>query len=157
MYQVNIESISAALAEGLEDMLAVHWQEVAHPTDPAFSPNWPAILEAERQKRLVPIVIRSGMRMIGYSCFCVTEHLHHQHSRIATNDTIYVDKDEGRGLAGVKLIRESELLLRMRGAQSIVYGTNLHVLSRDGSHDRVGRLLTHLGYSHVANTYAKRL
>lgn len=141
------------LADGLESLVALHWDEVALDKDTIpLGPDWEGYREDERRGVFKGIAARRDGRLIGYNCFWVMTTRHYRKTLHALNDVLYIDPDE-RGLAGLLLVMKSE---RMLGALAptikIIYHTKLH-----GELAKVGELLEKLGYRHIENVYAKVL
>jgi hypothetical protein len=155
--ELQWEPLDRLIADGVEDLLAAHWEEVAlDKSAVALAPDWPKARELERIGILKTLAMRREGVLIGYNAFLITPHLHYRQILQAVNDVIYLDPAE-RGSAGVRLIRGTEALLRELGVQRILYHTKLHVLLGRRKQGRVGDLLERLGYSHVENIHAKLL
>jgi hypothetical protein len=157
MLSIGWSSIDEALADGLEDMIALHWEEVAlDKTSIPLDVDWDGYRRREREKTFRGIAMRCDGRLIGYNAFFITPTLHYRSTLHALNDVIYVDPD-GRGMAGVRLLRESEHLLSgLAPLVKVIYHTKLHVVLGQGARSgTVGTLLERLGYSHIENVYAK--
>lgn len=119
--------------------------------------DWGRYFAMERAGCLRGITVRRNGKLIGYSAFITTPHLHYKSTPYAINDVFYIDP-EHRGLAGVRLIQQSEKLLREIGVRKVLYHVKLHVLLGKGSNRAiVGRLLERLGYRHIEEVYAKLL
>ena len=154
---VGWETIDNALAAGLEDMIALHWDEVAlDKTAIPLDVDWEGYRRRERERTFRGIAMRRNGRMIGYNAFFITPTLHYKSTLHALNDVIYVDADE-RGMAGVRLLRETERLLStLAPLVKVIYHTKLHVVLGQGTKSgTVGTLLERLGYSHIENVHAK--
>jgi len=154
-----VETINDALRDGFEDLAAEHWAEVALDKDAVpLSPDWPKYRWLEKAGILKSITARRAGRLIGYDVFFVQPTLHYSTSTWAVNDILYLDPEERRGMAGARLILESEKLLREMGVQKVLYHTKLHVhLGHGKARGMVGDLLLKLGYKHVENVMAKLL
>lgn len=151
------ETINDALRDGFEDMAALHWEEVALDKDAVpLAPDWDKYRWLEKSGILKSVVMRRSGRMIGYNVFFVQPTLHYATSIWAVNDILYLDPEERRGLAGVRLIKAAEILLAELGVKKVLYHTKLHVhLGHGKAHGTVGDLLIRLGYKHVENVMAK--
>ena len=153
------ETITSVMEDGFEDLMTLHWQEVA--LDQArvpLAPDWPKYRHLERAGVLRTVGARLGNRLVGYDVFFVQPTMHYSTSLWAVNDVLYLDPDHRRGMAGARLIKESEPLLRSLGVEKVLYHTKLHTQHGHGmARGTVGDLLSKLGYKHVENVYAKML
>lgn len=153
-------SIDQARAEGFEDLLVAHWEEVE--TDPSpMAPNWPGYYALERSGILKMLLLRRGGRLIGYSVWFVQPPLHHRATPWAICDLLYVEPDERKGWTGAFLIRQSERLLRGLGARVIVCNvkprSRRENLDYQRGRDSVGHLLRRLGYALYEEVWARHL
>lgn len=148
------EPLTRLLDEGVEDLLFKHWQEVAMDRERIpLDPDWGFAREQERRGVLRTAALRRDGRLIGYNSMCVHPHIHYRSTLHAVNDVIYVDPAE-RGAAGVKLVRDTEALLKDLGVVKVIYHTKLAPI---GGKHTVGDLLAALGYKHFENLYCKLL
>lgn len=138
------ETIDQLRASGFDDLLVAHYEEVEDPHSP-MAVNWPAYYGLERQGVLQVFALRRDGRLIGYSSWFVQPPLHHRGTLWAVCDAVYVDPDERRGWAGVKLIRGAEQMLREQGAKVVSYNVKPDLDGKRGR-DSVGHLLRRLGY-----------
>jgi GNAT superfamily N-acetyltransferase len=153
------ETVASTLEAGLEDLIALHWEEVALNKDAVpLSPDWSKYHLLERAGVLKVVGARLGKRLIGYDIFFVQPTMHYSSCLWAVNDILYLDPDHRKGLAGARLIRESEKMLKPLGVTKVIYHTKLHVhLGHGKARDTVGGLLKRLGYAHVEEVYAKMI
>jgi len=114
-------------------LLIEHREELA--TDKALmvlKPDVEKYLAVEARGALMMIGAYRGVRLIGYSVNIVTNNLHYADLIMCQNDVLFLTKDERKGSAGLRLIRETERLARERGAQIALWhakpGTNLDKL-----------------------------
>lgn len=153
-------TLAEARAAGIEDFLALHWEEVE--SDQAVNPlaiNWPAYRDLERSDVLRIFLLRRSDRLIGYSVWFVQPLLHHSLTRWAVCDLLYVDPAERRGRTGVFLIIESMRLLKEDGAKVV----NISVKRRrepsdlgySRGRDTVGKLLSRLGFDLAEEVWVK--
>lgn len=152
-------TIQEARDLGIEDMLALHWEEIElnQETVP-LAINWSAYRDLERRGILKTLLMLIGGRLIGYSVFFVQPTLHHMSTRWAVNDILYLEPERRKGLAGARLVRGAEPMLAELGVEMVIYTVkmtgNLRSNRRDGS---VGELLKKLGYSPYEATFTKPL
>ena len=148
-------TIAEAREAGIEDHLALHWEEVEieHARNP-LAINWPAYRDLERQGVLRVYLLRRDARLIGYSVWFVQPPLHHSLTKWAVCDLLYVVPEE-RGRAGIKLVRDVERLLTDEGVKAINYNVKPANLDSRKPSGRVGLLLAKLGYRLVEEAWAK--
>lgn len=157
--EIGQESVSEALASGLEDLIAFNWEEVSAGRDyPALDIDWPMVLMLERLGKLVGISARKKGRLIGYASYFIQGHMRHRLTRWAVNDALYVDADHRKGRLAVNLIRAAEILLKDDGVQFITQGDMMPLdLVTGKPRATLGRLLMWLGYKPFDQVYMKRL
>lgn len=152
-------TIDEAIKDGFEDLAALHWEEVALDKDAIpLAPDWDKYRWLEKHGILRSVIARRAGRLIGYDVFFVQPSMHYSTSIWAVNDILYLDPEERRGMAGVRLILQSEALLKSLGVRKVLYHTKLHVhLGHGKAHGTVGDLLVKLGYKHVEDVLAKMI
>jgi hypothetical protein len=73
-----------------------------------------------------------GSKLIGYSVNIVSNNLHYADLIQGQNDVLFLTKDERKGSAGLRLIRQTHKLMKMEGAKIMLWhakpGTNLDKL-----------------------------
>lgn len=158
-FSFAFETIAQAQASGVADLLALHWEEVALNKDAVpLAPDWQRYRLLESAGVLKSVVMRQGGQLVGYDVFFVQPTLHYSTCVWALNDILYLAPEHRRGRAGILLIDAAERMLREIGVQKVIYHTKLHLdLGRHTGGDTVGRLLTHRGYAHIENVWAKML
>ena len=150
------EPLQRLLDDGVEELLAAHWDEVACDKDEIpLAPDWPRAFHLQRAEVLYTAGLRKDGRLIGYNAFHVTPHIHYRHSLHAVNDVIFLDPD-ARGAAGIKLVRGVEGMLREMGVAKILYRSKVHVRigHRRGT---IGDMLARMGYRHDEDVYSRLL
>lgn len=157
MLSLDWEPLQQLLDEGIEDLMAQHWEEVAVDKDEIpFAPDWERAFLLERTGILWSAALRKDGRLIGYNAFHVLPHIHYRHSIHAVNDVIYLDPSE-RGAAGVRLIKGTEALLRELGAVKVMYRAKLHVKLGRKKDRTLGDLLALMRYRHDEDVFSKLL
>ena len=153
---IGFEPLRDLLADGLEDMLFEHWQEVGLDHDAVpLAPDWEHYRDMEKQGIFRIIAMRDFGQLVGYSAFFVNRHLHYRHTLHASNDYFWLRPDKRRGWAGVRLFRDSERLLKAAGVVKIAYHIKPHVLLGARKSGTAGDLLLRLGYRHAEDGYWK--
>jgi GNAT superfamily N-acetyltransferase len=144
---------------GLDDMLALHWEEIEDHRDVSpMDVDWPRYKALERAGQLKIGALLLGGRMVGYNVFFLHAPLHSRSTLWAVNDVLWLDPEHRRGWAGVKLLKAAEQGLRKMGAKVILYSAKEAVdLAGKRQRDTAGRLLARLGYSSFDRAWSKAL
>lgn len=177
------EPIDRFIDEGVEDLLVLHWEEVANDKDIVpFAPDWERYRHMEKMKQFRALGAWRGGKLIGYNAFFTFAPYHYRRTSHAMNDIIYVDPAE-RGEAGIRLILNAERDLFRDGIIKIMYHSKVNVFLGRGEGDSLddmemlmeiegehgieipndaaaedmtlGGLLGRLGYRHSEDVYDK--
>lgn len=155
---IAFERLDDLLADGLEEMLFEHWQEVGLDHDAVpLAPDWDKYHRLEREGMFRVIAVRISGVLVGYSAWLICPSLHYRHTIHALNDYFWLAPECRRGWAGVRFFRDVEALIRGVGAAKIMYHTKPHVLLGAGRHGTVGKILLRLGYRFDEECYSKLL
>ena len=120
-YTYNIERIDEARPE-LDALLIEHYREIALYQDKVpLAPNWASYYAMERAAQLVLVSARKEGVLVGYAAWLLKDHLHYQGHLVAMNDVIFLAKEHRRGRTGLRLIDESEYLLKVLGVDRIMW------------------------------------
>jgi GNAT superfamily N-acetyltransferase len=93
----------------VDDLLRLHYEELCLNRDKIkLDPMWDRYAELERSGNLVLFTVRDDKKLIGYSAFLVTKHLHYGMLTLAINDVLFLHPDYRSGRIGIKLIRMCE-------------------------------------------------
>ena len=157
MLTLEWESLDRLLDDGVEDMLARHWDEVAVDKDIIpLAPDWDRAFKLQENDILHTAAMRRDGQLVGYNAFLVMPALHYRFTIHAINDVIFVSPEE-RGTAGIKMIRGCEAMLRELGVVKILYHTKLHVAVGAKRQALVGDILSRLGYRLDEHIYSRLL
>lgn len=119
MIDVRVEQYATVIGE-IKPLLELHWQEIATDRDAIpLDPNFEQYRAMEAAGNLVILTAREAGALIGYSIFFLIRHPHYQSTVFAMNDILFVTPAKRGGRAGLRLIRESERVMRERGASKI--------------------------------------
>lgn len=144
------ELLSTIKAE-LQILLLDHYEELTlNKNKVKLNPNWNRYFELEAQGKLHLFTLRDQTKLVGYSVFFLDKHIHYDDLMVATNDIIYLKKDERLGIAGIKLLKFSEQQMKLLGADKITWHIKMSqdfrpILHRMGYVDEdviVGKVLT---------------
>ena len=158
--EIAFDTLGQALADGAEDLVSFNWLEVEHFQDVLpLDVDWPKLLMLERAGVYRVITARSKGKLVGYNGYFVQPPIRHKTSLWAVNDTLYVDPEHRTSTLGVRLLKDSEALLRALGVKAITQG---NVWPDDHSTSgkaraRFGALLCRMGYLPAENVYVKLL
>jgi N-acetylglutamate synthase-like GNAT family acetyltransferase len=134
--------------EELEELLPLHWDEIARDKDIIkLEPDWATYENLERVGQFHMMVARYEGKMIGYAIYFVRPHLHYLSSLSAICDIYFIHPLFRSGRTGLNLFKEAEKSLKMRGVQKIFTGTKVFA---DKS-----VLFEHLGYRLTEKLYTK--
>lgn len=146
-----IREVSLATARVLcEHLLAEHYEEVAKFKDVAvLKPDWARYKEAEREGRLLILIICEGNRGIGYSANFLQMNLHYSDLLFAQNDVLYLSPEHRKGALGYRLILETEKRAKERGAKLMLWHTKPQTT--------LEALMPRLSYEILDTIWARRL
>ena len=143
-------TIAEGRAEGLDDLIALNWEEVEgdNPKMP-LDVNWPLLRTLERQGILRSMILRRDGQFIGYAAYYVQPVVHHASTVWAVADVVYVDPDSR--WAGVYIIRQGVKMLRELGVKCVYIAVQSSRQPGDLGYkrgrDSVGLLLQKLGFA----------
>ena len=125
------------VAEEIAKNLENHYDDVDLKDDYG-RPNldWDSYLQLSLAGRCRVVTVRDEERLVGYSCFCISNNLNHKGVIEAANTGIFIDK-EYRGKITLELIRKSDEYLKAIGVIEAIYILN---------DDRIGALLRRAKY-----------
>lgn len=133
-----------------EPILRRHWREVAHYTDIPLNVDRSNYERIEQADMLRIFTARLGRTLIGYAVFLISPNAHYRYSIQAKQDVIYIAPEHRGRLAGYRLIKFADEMLRAEGAQVVYQHVKL-------SHPALGRILERIGYAPIETIYARRL
>lgn len=105
-----------------EPLLREHWAEVERRRDVLrLQPNMPAYRNLEQMGALLSLGAYVDDTLVGYAVTIVTLHLHDANLIYASNDVLYVAPAHRDGMAGGRLMVETERRAKDRGARLIFW------------------------------------
>jgi GNAT superfamily N-acetyltransferase len=148
MITFQVETLDECLAE-IELLLQAHFEELATNKQELGRPNMhkEAYYATEAQGMLHILTARHQGKLVGYYVAFVRPHLHYAHSLTAFTDVYYLAPELRKGSYGIKLFREAERTLKLRGVERMCNTTKLHKF--------VGRLFEYLGWIKTEIVYVK--
>jgi hypothetical protein len=147
---IQRERYSDALCAELLPLLKENWIKSESykselPVDPAFD-KYQLLDKADL---VLCITAREAGVLIGYTITFMNFSLHHKAVFVGHGDMIYVEDGQGRGRVALKLLRESERLMKARGVTYMGWFVNR------GS--KIHKLLLAVGYKDDEVVVEKRL
>lgn len=143
----QLETVNKFLGD-VEDLCELHWSEIALDKDKVpLDPDIATFKMLEDVGQLVIVTVRDDGKLIGYHFSLVRPHLHYKSSLTAYVDMYFLHPDYRGGLAGFKMFKFVEEVLKERGVDRIYSGTKLH---KD-----MGRLFERLGYNETERLFVK--
>jgi GNAT superfamily N-acetyltransferase len=135
----------------MQALLAGHWAEVgSHPTVRKLKLPEDKYALLESQGMLLSLFAHADDgSLVGYSVNILSQNMHSADTKVAQNDSLYLHPDHRKGMAGVRLMHETEAQAQLRGAQIMVW----HAKEQSG----LDRLLIKLGYGVLDVLYSKEL
>jgi len=120
-YTYDVESIHEVRREA-EPLLADHYRELAHYQDRIpLAPMWEQYAQLEQRNDFFLMCARHDGTLVGYAGWFLRPHPHYAGCLMAANDIIYLAPAHRRGRVGLKLIDESEYLLKVLGVDRITW------------------------------------
>jgi len=143
----QIESMSQCVDE-MSDLWELHWQEIALDRQKVkLEPDIKTFELLEETGQLSIVTVRDDGKLVGYHVSLVRPHLHYSSSLTAYVDMYFLHPDYRGGMAGYKMFKCVEAVLKLRGVQRIYTGTKLH---KD-----MGKLFERLGYNETERLFVK--
>lgn len=146
---LQTEPLSTIISE-VQDLLIQHYEELTlNKQHIKLKPIWSRYLALEEQGKFITVTARIENELVGYCGFFLDQHIHYENLKLATNDVLFLRKDLRQGMAGIRLIKYSENIMRTVGANKITwhvkYSNDIRpILHRMGYIDEdviVGKLL----------------
>lgn len=131
-------------------LLIEHFEEISANQDIPLNPDVERYNKLDDMGMLRCYTARADDgSIIGYALFMVSYNLHYAQSLQAIQDVIFLRKAERKGLAGYRLIKFADKMLRSENVQVVYH----HIKA---AHN-FGKILERQGYRLVDLIYSKRL
>lgn len=104
------------------ELLVEHREELA--TDKALmvlKPDFEKYYALDHTGELLVIGAYRGDNLIGYSVNIITNNLHYADLIMCQNDVLFLTASERKGAAGLRLIRKTQALAKLEGAQIMLW------------------------------------
>jgi hypothetical protein len=150
MVNFAVEQYSEQLVEDIKPLLDEHYKEVAlHKESIPLDPDWSRYKMLADKGLLFVVTARDDNKLVGYSVFFITQHMHYNSTKMASNDVLYLSPEYRKGMAGIRLIKISEIELKKLGVTKVLWHIKFHkdfrnILYRMGYLDEdaiVGKIL----------------
>jgi GNAT superfamily N-acetyltransferase len=110
------------VADDVEGLLQLHYDEVAlHRDAVPLDPNWARYAMTEEAGQLAIFTARDAGRVVGYSVFFVSPHMHYDSTLTAVNDVLFLHPAYRKGACGIRLIKFSEQELKAQGVKRVLW------------------------------------
>lgn len=110
------------LFEELLPLAELHYKEIAwRQSQIPLAINYPRYCTLNDTGVLLCFTAREGQKLLAYSLFFVTPHMHYLNTTWAVNDIVFVHPSVRNKGVGTHLVRYCETELRSLGAQVIVW------------------------------------
>lgn len=121
MIKFGVERYSQ-VNEDIKELIKLHYDEIAvNKEDIPLDPDWDRYKLLDDKGLIMIITARDEGKLVGYSIFFISNHLHYKSTVYANNDLLYLHPDYRKGLTGIKLIKTSEIYLKQRGVAKIMW------------------------------------
>lgn len=132
------------------ELLKAHYQELTlHKDRVKLDVDWGKYYKLESMGVLVALGAWEEKELIGYSVFVLQPSMHYRTTQFASNDVLFLREDKRKGMAGIRLIKESEKALVTLGVQKVLWHVKFDTI--------LGPLLIRLGYQEEEYTMGKML
>ena len=104
------------------DLFKKHYKEIAERKDVIkLKPDLKLYNKFYKTGVLEIHTIRDDGKLIGYSLWFVTKHIHYADSTTANSDVLYISPDYRKGMTGVKFIKWTTEEIKKRNPQRIMF------------------------------------
>lgn len=139
-----------------DDLIRMHYEEIAlHQDDIPLNPDWNRYDLMDATGDLLCMTARDDGKLIGYSVFILSWHLHYNSTRMASNDVLFLHPNYRRGRHGLGLILFCEQELQKHRVQKIVW--HIKFSQKEGDRRDFSPILYRLGYQNEDKIVGKML
>ena len=143
------ETLSQCLDEA-RPLLVDHWENIALNKDTIpLNPLWNIYEKLEETGNLKIITARQDEKLVGYAAYVISPSLHYSSQIIADADVFWLDPNHRKGMAGMRLFKHAEKVLRSYGVTRILNKVKIHF--------DVGKVFERMGYDPIERVYSKSL
>ena len=118
MGQQHLKIREGSIEEALSSRYVnYHWDELCKRKELfKLNPDYKTYFKLEDTDHLLTIILENNKEIVGYSVNIITNHLHYKDVIICQNDLLYLKEEYRQGFTGIKLIKETEKLAKLKGA-----------------------------------------
>jgi GNAT superfamily N-acetyltransferase len=110
------------VVQEVQPLLQLHYEELClHRDVIKLDPCWQEYALLEQLERFVVFTARDEGRLIGYSAFFITRHLHYAGLVYAQNDVLFIEPAARRGTTALRFLAYCEEQLRGIGVRKLTY------------------------------------
>jgi GNAT superfamily N-acetyltransferase len=143
------ETLSQCLDEA-RPLLVDHWENIALNKDTIpLNPLWNIYEKLEETGNLKIITARQDEKLVGYAAYVISPSLHYSSEIIADADVFWLDPNHRKGMAGMRLFKHAEKVLKSYGVTRILNKVKIHF--------DVGKVFERMGYNPIERVYSKSL
>ena len=143
------ETLSQCLDEA-RPLLVDHWENIALNKDTIpLNPLWNIYEKLEETGNLKIITARQDEKLVGYAAYVISPSLHYSSEIIADADVFWLDPNYRKGMAGMRLFKHAEKVLKSYGVTRILNKVKIHF--------DVGKVFERMGYDPIERVYSKSL
>ena len=143
------ETLCQCLDEA-KPLLVDHWENIALNKDTiALDPLWDTYKKLEETGNLKIITARQEEKLVGYAAYVISPSLHYSDQIIADADVFWLDPDYRKGMAGMRLFKQAEKVLKSYGVTRVLNKVKIHF--------DVGKVFERMGYDPIERVYSKSL
>ena len=142
------EKMTPNLIDEIMPLSLKHWIEIGR-KDLEFDPDWGLYFMCSTASIIQCFTARRDGVLKGYSTYVVKCHPHYKAVLTATQDTLFLEKDERKGMAGLNFIRACDDGLKNVGVTFLNQSLNFK--------NDFGPVLERLGYVATGINYERRI
>jgi hypothetical protein len=121
MLSYQVETFDQVVPD-IHELIKLHYDEIAlHKEAIPLDPDWDRYKNLENLDMLFIATVRDEGKLVGYSVFFITRHMHYNSTLMASNDILYLHPDYRHGMSGIKLIKFSESQLKKLNVTKVLW------------------------------------
>lgn len=147
MISFNVENWNDVKDEA-KVLWPLHWNEIGqNKIKMQLDPDIQKLDKLNSLGMLHIVIVRDNGKLVGYHASIIDTLIHYKNILAAKGDLYWLHSDFRKGSTGIKLLKEVERTLRLRGVQVIYDITKLYL-----DH---GKIFERLGYTAIERNYSK--